>query len=84
MWKPVSLNDLNFSGCRGRYNNEILSMTGMLGYEAAMSVGWMYKLINHVECMRGVRIVPYKITYDVKAYREEEDAEAVGEMFDGK
>jgi len=70
IWKPVP--DSNDSACkipRDTYRPEIMSIMDMCGYEAAMAVVWSYRACGLLP--RALRIVPYEINYDIKAYKRE-------------
>lgn len=56
----------------------ILSLSVMLSYEEAMAIAWLHKLANPFSrLLKDVRVVPYKITYDFKAWRKEDEVEIV-------
>ena len=63
-----------------RMHRGILDTLFLLGYEQAMCIAWMIKAVGASEIKRvDVRIVPFDIVYDTKAYKKEEEAIALND-----
>ena len=67
-WKHIETVDVP-PGLGAPKPESVASMFDMLSYEAAMAIGWLYKA--HVKNTAIVRIVSYKLEYNVKCYRQE-------------
>lgn len=62
-------------------NEGVLQQIGLLGYEQAMTLAWGLKarlaadgILRAAYFFTKVRVMPYEIRYDIKAYRREVDS----------
>jgi len=61
-----------------RCNHSLHIIAGCYGYEIAQAVIWLY--MARPEMIYKVRIVPYRIEYDIKSYRQEDNISEIGEF----
>jgi len=61
---------------RSRFNKEIMSLTNLMGYEAAQALAWAF-LANFKDKCKTTRIVPYTIDFSYSTYKEEYEAEEI-------
>ena len=62
----------------GGFTPGIFKMFGFFSYSSAMALAWHYIANEGNLSFKRVRIVPYKVKYDIKAWRQEEDFIEVG------
>jgi hypothetical protein len=80
-WGPINLRKTRIEemgvplpACHGG----ILDTLGLLGYAQAKAMAWYIKAVGDAEIKQvEVRIVPFDISYDTKAYKRENDAKAL-------
>lgn len=59
-------------------NRGLLMQISMMGYSQAMAVAWYIKSASEYQ-QAIVRVVPYKIGFDIKCYSNEVEATYIGE-----
>lgn len=69
IWKTLPLEGSPCGVPRSKFGGEVYSLMDMFSYESAMAIAWAYKAKTGL--VFGMRIVPHKIEYELKAYKEE-------------
>ena len=80
IWKPMSISEIPTGGViRDDMHPDVLNVLGLYGHDSATALAWMFKANHWKEALHGVRIIPHKVDYDIKAYKSEEQAIQIGD-----
>lgn len=74
VWKQLIPTESNDGFCiqRSHYPRGEYIMAGVMGFDAAMAFAWAYKA-NSDGILCKARIVPFRIKYDMEAWRQDDD-----------
>lgn len=77
IWKPIPLDETGKYVQRAHLHTGLFHEVHLLGYEAAMAIAWAYLANEKVGMLRETRLVPYKVEYEIKAFKDEIKAQEI-------